>query len=90
MALHNAYRRHRSNRNANHRKKICLDSSLPGLRVARELDALIASRGRPVMCVSDNGTELTGMAILRWSRETRVEWHYIAPSRCTTEPTALK
>ena len=26
------------------------------------------------MCVSDNGTELTGMAILRWSQETRVEW----------------
>ncbi len=57
------------------------DTSLPGLRVARELDALIASRGRPVMCVSDNGTELTGMAILRWSQETRVEWHYIAPGK---------
>jgi hypothetical protein len=26
------------------------------------------------MCVSDNGTELTGMAILRWSQETNVEW----------------
>ena len=33
------------------------------------------------MCVSDNGTELTGMAILRWSQETRVEWHYIAPGK---------
>ena len=31
------------------------DTSLPGLRVARELDALIAARGRPAMCVSDNG-----------------------------------
>src|SRR5579863_3519284 len=57
------------------------DTSLPGLRVARELDALIAARGRPVMCVSDNGTELTGMAILRWSQDTRVEWHYIAPGK---------
>ena len=38
------------------------DTSLPGLRVARELDAIIAGRGRPAMCVSDNGTELTGMA----------------------------
>jgi putative transposase len=37
-------------------------------------------RGRPVMCVSDNGTELTGTAILRWSQETRVGWHYIAPA----------
>jgi putative transposase len=33
------------------------------------------------MCVSDNGTELTGMAILRWAQETRVEWHYIAPGK---------
>jgi putative transposase len=57
------------------------DTSLPGLRVVRELDALIAARGRPAMCVSDNGTELTGMAILGWSQETRVEWHYIAPGK---------
>jgi putative transposase len=57
------------------------DTSLPGLRVVRELDALIAARGRPVMCVSDNGTELTGMAILRWSQSMQVEWHYIAPGK---------
>ena len=57
------------------------DTSLPGLRVARELDALIARRGGPAMCVSDNGTEFTGMAILRWSQEARVEWHYIAPGK---------
>lgn len=57
------------------------DTSLPGLRVVRELDALVAARGRPAMCVSDNRTELTGMAILRWSQETRVEWHYIAPGK---------
>ena len=35
----------------------------------------------PRMCVSDNGTELTSMAILRWSQETRIEWHYIAPGK---------
>jgi putative transposase len=46
------------------------DTSLPGLRIVRELDALIAVRGRPAMCVSDNGTELTSMAILRWSQAT--------------------
>jgi putative transposase len=57
------------------------DTSLPGLRVVRELNALIAARGRPAMCVSDNGTELTGMAILHWSQETKVEWHYIAPGK---------
>jgi putative transposase len=57
------------------------DTSLPGLRVVRELDALIATRCRPAMIVSDNGTELTSMAMLRWSQETRVEWHYIAPGK---------
>jgi putative transposase len=64
------------------------DTSLPGRRVARELDALIASRCRPAMCVSDNGTELTGMAILRWSQETRVEWHYIAPGKPQQMPSS--
>ena len=54
------------------------DTSLPGLRVARELDAVIAIRGRPAMIVSDNGTELTGAAMLRWSQQRHVEWHYIA------------
>src|SRR5207248_6575164 len=57
------------------------DTSLPGLRVARELNTLIASRGRPLMCVSDNGTELTSIAILRWSQEAHVEWHYIVPGK---------
>ena len=33
------------------------------------------------MIVSDNGTELTSMAILRWSQLTRIEWYYIAPSK---------
>jgi putative transposase len=34
------------------------DTSLSGRRVARELDDIIAWRGRPDMIVSDNGTEL--------------------------------
>jgi putative transposase len=65
------------------RECLCLaaDTSLSGGRVVRELDALIAGRGRPTSCVSDNGTELTGMAILRWSQEAQVEWHYIAPGK---------
>ena len=62
---------------------LCLaaDTSLSGQRVARELDAVIAQRGRPTTIVSDIGTELTGMAILRWSEERRVGWHYIAPGK---------
>jgi transposase InsO family protein len=57
------------------------DTSLAGQRVVRELEAVIIHRGRPAMCVSDNGTELTGMAILRWTQETRISWHYIAPGK---------
>jgi putative transposase len=65
------------------RECLCLaaDTSLSGARVARELDAVIARRGPPLMCVSDNGTELTSMAILRWAQERGIEWHYIAPGK---------
>ncbi len=49
------------------RQCLCLiaDTSLPGMRVARELDLLVARHGHPLCCVSDNGTEVTSMAILR-------------------------
>ncbi|WP_154674525.1 IS3 family transposase [Mesorhizobium erdmanii] len=57
------------------------DTSLSGARVARELDAIIAHRGKPCTIVSDNGTELTSMAILKWCQESGVEWHYIAPGK---------
>lgn len=57
------------------------DTSLSGLRVARELDAITSRRGKPTTVVSDNGTELTSMAILKWCQETGIEWHYIAPGK---------
>ena len=57
------------------------DTSLSGRRVVRELDAVIARRGRPRTVVSDNGTEFTSNAILTWSDQSRVAWHYIAPGR---------
>jgi putative transposase len=59
------------------------DTSLSGLRVVRELDVIIALRGKPSSIVSDNGTELTSMAILHWCQETGIEWHYIAPGKPT-------
>ena len=67
------------------RECLCLvaDTSLSGVRVARELDAVIALRGRPRGCVSDNGTEFTSMAMLRWAQARCVEWHYIAPGKPT-------
>jgi putative transposase len=57
------------------------DTSLSGVRVARELDRLLAERGRPKMIVSDNGSEFTSNAILGWADAARVEWHYIAPGK---------
>jgi putative transposase len=57
------------------------DTSLSGRRVVRELDAVIAQRGRPLTVVSDNGTEFTSMAILRWSQDHGIDWHYIAPGK---------
>ena len=57
------------------------DTSISGKRVARELSALIEGRGKPRMIVSDNGTEFTSNAILRWAKEHQVEWHYIAPGK---------
>lgn len=57
------------------------DTSLSGLRATRELTAITARRGRPKTIVSDNGTELTSMAVLRWCQEMRIDWHYIAPGK---------
>jgi len=57
------------------------DTSISGIRVARELSRLVADRGKPKMIVSDNGTELTSNAILRWADDYEVAWHYIAPGK---------
>ena len=67
------------------RECLCLvaDTSLSGARVTRELDIITKVRGLPLSIVSDNGTELTSMAMLKWSQDRRVEWHYIAPGKPT-------
>ena len=46
---------------------LAADTSLLGIRVARELDRLMIERGKPTMIVSDNGSELTSNAILAWA-----------------------
>jgi len=65
------------------RECLCLvaDTSLSGARLAREQESLITKRGKPRTTVSDNSTEMTSMAILKWCQETQVEWHYIAPGK---------
>jgi putative transposase len=57
------------------------DTSISGRRVARELDAVIARRGKPDLIVSDHGTEFTSNAMLAWAQVSRVNWHFIAPGK---------
>jgi putative transposase len=57
------------------------DTSISGIRVARELDRLLLQYGKPKTIVSDNGTELTSNAILQWTDSHKVDWHYIAPGK---------
>ncbi len=57
-----------------------VDTSIGGVRVMRELERLVMEGGGPKVIVSDNGCELTSMAMLRWSIG-RLDWHYIAPGK---------
>lgn len=57
------------------------DTSISGASVARELDCIIAWRGRPEVVLSDNGTELTSNVILAWADERRIAWQYIEPGK---------
>jgi putative transposase len=58
-----------------------VDTSLPGRRIVRVLDRLVAIWGKPAMFVSDNGTELTCNAMLKWTTQSGIAWHYIAPGK---------
>ena len=49
--------------------------------MARELDALVRVFGKPICIVSDNGTEFTSRAILKWAGDNDVDWHYIDPRK---------
>lgn len=59
------------------------DTSLSGARVARELSILGEQRGYPNTIVSDNGTEFTSTAILKWVQDVGINWHYIQPGKPT-------
>ena len=59
------------------------DTSLSGKRVVREMAALIARRGKPGAVISDNGTEFTSIAVLKFTQEQKLNWRYIAPGKPT-------
>lgn len=61
--------------------RMVVDTSLSGVRVVRELNELIAIRGKPNQVISDNGTEFTSLAILKWAEGEAIKWHYIQPGK---------
>lgn len=61
--------------------RLIADTSIGGVRVVRELDYLLTTRGKPSCIVSDNGTELTSRVVLQWAQDYGVEWHYITPGK---------
>jgi putative transposase len=61
--------------------KITVETSLNGQRVCEELEQVIEARGKPDRILSDNGTEFTSMAILKWCQEQRIRWDYIQPGK---------
>ena len=61
--------------------QIAVDTSLNGKRVSKELERLIEQRGKPERIKSDNGTEFTSNAILRWCTDNNICWHYIQPGK---------
>lgn len=54
------------------RLALVADTSLSGIRVARELDRLVIERRKPSMVVSENGSEPASNAILSWADQSRV------------------
>ena len=59
------------------------DTSIGGHRLIAELDRIVERRGKPRSIVSDNGGEMTSRAVLQWTMETAINWHYIAPGKPT-------
>ena len=57
------------------------DTSISRRRVARELDVVIAWRGRPDLIVSDHGIAFTSNAMLAWAQGHRIAWHFIAQGK---------
>lgn len=58
---------------------IAIDTSLPAARVIRELDQLIAWRGKPERLRMDNGPEFIAHAMQEWAAEHGIVFTYIQP-----------
>lgn len=60
-----------------------LDTSLSGVRVARVLDRLSATRGLPKVITCDNGTEFTSKALQAWASRHDVRLNFTTPGSPT-------
>jgi len=56
---------------------------LPGLRVTRVLDEIIAERGLPHAIRCDNGPELTSRHFLAWALDSKIDLVHIQPGKLT-------
>ena len=58
-----------------------VDTSLPGFRVAKALDRLVAERGAPERIRVDNGPEFAGQVLDQWAYQHGVELRFIEPGK---------
>jgi putative transposase len=62
-------------------RAIEVDTSLPGLRVARVLERLLLEKGLPKTIVVDNGPEFSGRLLDAWAYQRGVKLHFIQPGK---------
>lgn len=55
--------------------------SIKGKDVIKELEAIIAIRGKPLEIQSDNGSEFTENIVQGWTHEAGIEWGFIEPGK---------
>jgi putative transposase len=58
-----------------------VDTALSGERVARVLDRLLETRGKPTALVMDNGPEFSSRALDAWAYRRGVELRFIRPGK---------
>ena len=58
-----------------------VDTSLPGERVVRVLNRVMATRGAPRELMLDNGPELTSRVVDQWAYATGVQLRFITPGK---------
>lgn len=61
--------------------EIFVETSISGALVARQLDRLKQTRGKPDVIVTDNGPEFTSKALDAWAYQNNVRLSYIRPGK---------